>query len=345
MGAADRVWTLAQIGDHLGLEVVGDGSVRIAGIASVLSAAEGDICFVAERRYLGQLRASRAGAVITRRDWLDACGGLPTLLADDPYLAYARLSRLLERPAAVAAGVHQAAVVDVSSRLGSEVTVGPHASIGAAAVIGDGSVIGAGCRIGAGVRIGAETVLMPNVTVCDDVTIGARCRVNAGAVLGSDGFGYACDRGQWQRIAHLGGLSIGDDVSIGANTTIDRGSIDDTVIGDGVIIDNLVQIAHNVQVGAHTAIAACVGIAGSARIGRGCMLGGGVGVVGHIEIGDGAQVTAMSIVTRSVGPGGTFSSGTATLSAPIWRRAAVRFGQLDRLFRRVAALEKRSRRQ
>jgi UDP-3-O-[3-hydroxymyristoyl] glucosamine N-acyltransferase len=262
------------------------------------------------------------------------------LLVADPYLAYARISHLFDPKPKSAAGIHPTAVV------AEDAFVDPAASVGAYAVIESGARIAAGVTIGAHCFIGARSVigeggwLAPRVTLYHDVRIGQRVVIQSGAVLGGEGFGFANEKGVWQKIAQIGGVTIGDDVEIGVNTAIDRGAMDDTRIGNGVKLDNQIQIAHNVQVGDHTAMAACVGISGSARIGKHCMLAGGVGLVGHIEICDGVFITGMTMVTRSITEPGSYSSGTAMQPAAEWRKSAARIRQLDDMARRLQQLEK-----
>ena len=218
--------------------------------------------------------------------------------------------------------------------------IGANAYIAAGAEVDAGAIIGPNCIVLDGSHVGADSRLVANVTIYHGVTLGKRVLVHAGSVIGSDGFGFANDSGHWVKIHQLGGVRIGDDVEIGANTSIDRGAIDDTVIEDGVILDNQIQVAHNVRIGAHTAIAGCVGIAGSAQIGEHCTIGGGVGIVGHLEIADGVTITAMSLVTSSITKPGIYSSGTPLESKAHWQRNFIRFKQLDEMARRIQALER-----
>lgn len=295
---------------------------------------------MSDRRYRGALATTAAGCVILRREWA-ADSPVPVLCADDPYLAYARASRLFEATAAPATGVHPLAHIDATVEVPATVSIGPFVDVGPGAVIGDGVVIGSGCAIGAGVRIGAGCWLAPNVVLYHGVRLGERCRVHAGTVIGADGFGFARGPAGWERISQLGSVVIGDDVDIGAGVTIDRGALDDTVLADGVIVDDQVHIAHNCRIGPRTALAGCVGIAGSTTIGADCTFAGQVGVSGHLKICDNAHFTGKARVTRSIDEPGSYSSGTPLEPTRQWGRNAVRFTQLEALQRRVAELEAR----
>ncbi|MEX1080911.1 MAG: UDP-3-O-(3-hydroxymyristoyl)glucosamine N-acyltransferase, partial [Halofilum sp. (in: g-proteobacteria)] len=262
------------------------------------------------------------------------------LFSDNPYATYARAAQLLHPDPALLAGVHDSACVEPSARIAADAHIGPQAVVGADSAIGEGVVIGPGACIGQGVKIGAATRVGPRAVIGDGCCIGARGRIQPGAVIGGEGFGYARDQDGWVRIPHIGVVIIGDDVEIGANTTIDRGTQGDTVIGDGVILDNQIQIAHNVRIGDRTAMAGCVGVAGSAVIGRDCTIGGAANILGHLEIADEVHITSMSDVRKSITLAGTYSSGTPLDAHAEWRRNAARFRQLDALARRVVELEK-----
>ena len=331
---------LSELAERLGARLQGDGACRIERIATLDKAGKGDIGFITHPRYRKQLQTTQAEAVILSEADLDDYSGNALVVAN-PYLAYARVATWLNPRPAAPAGVHSSAVVDATAQ------IDPSASIAALSVIGAGVRIAADCEIGPGcvleadVSLGAETQLVANVTLCHGTRLGERVLVHPGAVIGADGFGLANDRGRWVKIPQLGRVVIGNDVEIGANTTIDRGAIEDTVIADGVKIDNLVQIAHNVRIGAHSAIAGCAGIAGSSVIGEHCAIGGGVGIVGHSEIADNVTVTAMSLVSQSVSEPGVYSSGTPLEENAKWHRNYVRYKQLDDMARRLKQLEKR----
>lgn len=330
---------LGDIAAQLELQLQGDAGVRISGIGTLSHAAPDQLSFYNSSRYLNELRATRAAAVILRPADAAHC---PTacLLADNPYLAYARASRLFATTADDSSGLHPTAQVDPAARLGDDVAVGPGACIGPDCDIGAGTRIGAGVVIGAGCRIGRDCVLHANVTLYYGVTLGDRVRIHSGCVLGADGFGYATGPAGHEKIEQLGGVRIGNDVEIGAASTVDRGALDDTVIGNGVKIDNQVQIAHNVVVGDNTIICGCSGLAGSSVIGKNCIIAGGVGVANHVSVCDGVTLTAMSLVNQSITEPGTWSSGTGLERTTSWKKNIVRFRQLDELFKRLVKLEK-----
>jgi UDP-3-O-[3-hydroxymyristoyl] glucosamine N-acyltransferase len=331
--------TLGQLAEFLGATLRGPADKHITGLATLQEAGPDQVSFLANPQYRKFLATTHAAAVLLKP--ADAEGyTADALLVPDPYLAYARISHLFDPKPKAPVGVHPTAVV------AGDAFVDPAASVGAYAVIESGARIAAGVTIGAHCYIGARSVigeggwLAPRVTLYHDVRIGQRVVIQSGAVLGGEGFGFANEKGVWQKIAQIGGVTIGDDVEIGVNTAIDRGAMDDTRIGNGVKLDNQIQIAHNVQIGDHTAMAACVGISGSAKIGKHCMLAGGVGLVGHIEICDGVFVTGMTMVTRSITEPGAYSSGTAMQPAAEWRKSAARMRHLDDMARRLQQLEK-----
>lgn len=339
---ASSGYTLAELATRLDARLVGDGTLHIRGLATLKAAEPDQIAFVANRSYLKELSGTRAGAVLLHPEHASACPVARLELAN-PYLAYARLSQLFDSVLSAPQGeIHPTAVVADDVALGAEVEIGPHAVIEAGAELGDRVVVGAGCFVGAGSRIGAQSLLHANVTVSHGVTIGQRAILHSGCVIGADGFGFAHDGSRWHKIAQLGGVVLGDDVEVGSCSSIDRGALDDTVIGNDVKIDSQVQIAHNVRIGDHSALAGCVGIAGSTQVGSNCMLGGGVGLAGHLTICDGVHVTGMSLVTNSIHEPGVYSSGTGAMANAQWRKNAVRFKQLDDMARRLARLEKRT---
>jgi UDP-3-O-[3-hydroxymyristoyl] glucosamine N-acyltransferase len=269
----------------------------------------------------------------------DACP-VPCLVAKSPYTAFAKIAALFEPAAAPVPGIHAAAVVDPTAAVEAGAQVGPFCSIGARSRIAAGAVLGPGCVVGEDCVVGPGSVLVARVTLVARVRLGARVRVHPGAVLGADGFGLAMDAGQWIKVPQLGGVVVGDDCEIGANTCIDRGAIEDTVLAEDVRLDNLIQVGHNVRIGAHTAVAGCTAIAGSARIGRYCLIGGAVGITGHLEVCDRVTITAMSLVTQSITEPGEYSSGMPVQESRLWRRNGARFRQLDQLARKIGALSK-----
>ena len=330
---------LGQLAEFLGATLRGDQDRNITGLATLQEAGPDQLSFLANPQYRKYLADARAGAVLLKAADAEGYSG-DALLVPDPYLAYARISHLFDPKPRASIGVHPSAVV------ADDAVIDPSASVGAFAVIESGAVIGANVTIGAHCFIGARSVvgeggwLAPRVTLYHDVRIGQRVVIQSGAVLGGEGFGFANEKGVWQKIAQIGGVTIGDDVEIGVNTAIDRGALADTRIGNGVKLDNQIQIAHNVQIGDHTAMAACVGISGSTKIGRHCMLAGGVGLVGHIEICDNVFITGMTMVTHSITEPGSYSSGTAMQPAGEWRKSAARIRKLDDMARRLQKLEK-----
>ncbi len=334
-----RTYTLAQLAIYVGGQLRGPGDAVVRGIAAPALARPDQVCFIADKRHVAALEITEAAAAIVDEQ-LAAKTDRSVLICASPYLAYARASQLFDRTP-VASGIHPTAVVHPEARIAEGVSLGANSVIEKDAVLGAGVAVGAGTVVGQRSRVGENSRLYANVTLYHDVTIGADCTIHSGAVLGADGFGFAPDQGRWERIAQNGGVVLGDAVSVGANTTIDRGAIGDTVIEDGVIIDNLCQIAHNVRIGRHSALAGTCGIAGSAIIGAHCTLAGGAGMVGHIELADGCHIGARTVVTKSISKKGSWSAGTPMMPSREWRRAAVRFTQLDSLAQRIAELEKK----
>ncbi|MBP0943942.1 UDP-3-O-(3-hydroxymyristoyl)glucosamine N-acyltransferase [Pseudomonas alliivorans] len=330
---------LGQLAEFLGATLRGDKDKDINGLATLQEAGPDQISFLANPQYRKFLTDTHAAAVLLKPADAESFAG-NALLVPDPYLAYARISHLFDPKPKAAAGIHPTAVIS------DDAVVDPAASIGAFAIVESGAriaaqvTIGAHCFIGERCEIGEGGWLAPRVTLYHDVRIGKRVVIQSGAVLGGEGFGFANEKGVWQKIAQIGGVSIGDDVEIGVNTAIDRGALADTRIGNGVKLDNQIQIAHNVQIGDHTAMAACVGISGSTKIGKHCMLAGGVGLVGHIEICDGVFITGMTMVTHSITEPGSYSSGTAMQPAAEWRKSAARLRKIDDMARRLQKLEK-----
>ncbi len=332
--------TLADLAELTGAERRGPAGLVIRGVATLSAAGAEDIAFLANPKYRDQLRSSRAGAVILAREDAGEWNG-PALVTANPYLAFARAAACFSPAAGVAAGIHPAAVVDAGARVHESATVAAGAWIGPNAKIGKGAFVGPNCTLEADAEVGEETRLTANVVLGRGVTVGRRCLLHPGVVVGADGFGQARDGERWEKVPQLGSARIGDDVEIGANTTIDRGALEDTVIGDGVKLDNQIQVAHNVRIGANTAIAGCTAIAGSTTIGKRCMIAGGVGIAGHLEIVDDVTVLAMTLVTHSIREKGTYSGSHPMEDVKSWRRNSARIRQLDELARRVQRLEKR----
>jgi UDP-3-O-[3-hydroxymyristoyl] glucosamine N-acyltransferase len=331
--------TLRELAARFGCELRGNPELVVSRVGTLSGAAPDAITFLANPAYRAQLAATRAGAVILDQRDTPGCP-VASLVHPQPYLTYARIASFLNPAPTAVAGVHASAVVASTARVAATAQVDANVVIGAGCSIGEGAVIGAGAVLGAHVTIGPDTCVGPRVTLLDRVRVGARCILHPGAVIGADGFGFAPDRGAWQKIPQLGSVVIGDDVEIGANTTIDRGTIEDTVVEDGVKLDNLIQIAHNVRIGAHTIIAAMSGIAGSTKVGKRCMIGGGVLMINSLEICDDVLFTFGGIVTKSVDAPGTYSGHLPAEEAGKWRRNAARFRKLDSLAERLAATER-----
>jgi UDP-3-O-[3-hydroxymyristoyl] glucosamine N-acyltransferase len=334
--AAHRLSALAE---QFGLELRGDGASCVSGVGTLSSASATQLSFLANPHYRSQLADSRAGAVVLRAEDASAFRG-NSLIARDPYVAFAKIAALFERSPAPAPGVHASAVIEAGARIAASASIGPLCVVAADAVIEDGAVLGPHCIVGERCNVGAQSRLVARVTLVRDVSLGKRVLVHPGAVLGADGFGLAFERDHWVKVPQLGGVRVGDDCEIGANTTIDRGAIEDTVLEEDVRLDNQIQIAHNVTIGAHTAMAGCAAVAGSARIGRYCLIGGGAGILGHLELADRVTVTARALVTHSIHNAGEYSAGVPIQESKQWRRNAARFKHLDELARRVKELEK-----
>jgi UDP-3-O-[3-hydroxymyristoyl] glucosamine N-acyltransferase len=340
--------TLGEVADRLGLECRGDRARCLTGLANLALAEPGQLSFLANPKYRKFLSQTRASAVIVSPQVVaelvaeldPASIHFDCLVSDNPYLSYARASHLFDRRPRPAPGVDATAIVAADAKLQPGVSIGPRCVIGAGVEIGANTSVGPGTVIGAHSRIGAGCTLHANVTLYHAIQVGDDCIIHSGAVIGADGFGFAPGPNGWEKITQLGSVRIGRGVEIGANTTVDRGALEDTLIGDGAVIDNLCQIAHNVQIGEGTAIAGCVGIAGSAVIGAHCMIGGGAGIAGHLTIADGVQVQGRARIIGSIDKPGSYTSGTGMMETSVWRRNAVRFGQLDELYKRVVELEK-----
>jgi UDP-3-O-[3-hydroxymyristoyl] glucosamine N-acyltransferase len=333
--------TLAELAARFDLKLRGDGGVAINGVGTLESATPEQLAFLANPHYRTQLARTHAAAVVLRAADAEACSGA-CLIAADPYVAFAKIAALFERATAPAPGVHSNAVVAPGATVATGASVGPFCVIGDGASVDAGAILGPHCIVGERCHVGAQSHLVARVTLVRDVTLGKRVLIHPGAVIGADGFGLAFDADHWIKVPQLGGVRIGDDCEIGANTTIDRGALEDTVLEDDVRLDNQIQIAHNVTIGAHTAMAGCAAVAGSTRIGRNCLIGGGAGIVGHLRICDRVTITARTLVTHSIDAPGEYSSGTPVQDNRAWRRNAARFKHLDELARRVGQLEKDS---
>lgn len=311
----------------------------ISGVAPLHLAAEGMLAFVAAAKHVPAARVSTASALVVSADVAEQLSGRNLIVSDCPQLDFARLAQIFRPRPETAAAIHPSAIIEADAQIGRNCSVGANVYIGSGCVIGDGCRIGAGCVIEAGCVLGDGVRLHANVTVCSGSRIGNRSQIHSGAVIGSDGFGNAWHEGRWHKIPQVGGVRIGEDVEIGANTTVDCGALEDTVIENGARIDNLVQIAHNVRIGEDTAIAACVGIAGSTKIGARCQIGGAAMFVGHIDIADGTVIGGGTLVSGSIEKAGYYASSYPLQTHKDWVRNAVHLRRLNELHRRVRQLE------
>ena len=339
MSGSGSTYSLREIAGLFGGEIVGDPEVRVERVATLENAGKGCIAFLANERYAKQAQVTRAGAVIVAPAARQATT-VTRIVCSNPYAYFARVSALFNPPRKPEPGVHPSAVVHETASVHPGAEVGACVVVSRAASIEAGAVIGAGSFVGAGVRVGRDSRLHASVTIYDDCVLGERVVLHSGVVIGADGFGIAFDEERWVKVPQIGRVVIGDDVEVGANTTIDRGAIDDTVIGDGVKLDNQIQIAHNVHIGAHTAIAACTGISGSVEIGRHCRIGGGVGIAGHLTIADHVEISGHTAVTKSIDTPGVYTGVYPFERNRDWRRNAAQLRHLAELQRRLSALER-----
>ncbi len=334
-----KQFSLGELAELLGATLQGDASVMIKHIASIENAGPEDISFVSSAAYVAKLSDTRAGAIILKAEHAESFSG-NALVSDNPYLAYARASAIFDPRPTREAGIHPSAVISESAQIASTASIGAHCVIGENVVIGEHCELYPGVVVSENSSLGDHCLLYSNVSIYANVRIGSKAIIHSGAVIGSDGFGFAPSSEGWVKIHQLGGVVIGDRVEIGAGSAIDCGAIGDTIIHDGVIIDNQVHIAHNIEICENTAIAALSGMAGSTKIGKNCTLAGGVLVNGHIEITDNCHFNGGTVVTKGIREPGVYSSGTPMMEVKQWRKAAVRFGQLDDLSSRIKTLEK-----
>lgn len=331
-------WSLNQLAEKVGGIVQGDATYQVTAVGTLVAASQSDISFLTNLKYKKHLADTQAGAVIVNSDAAPFVKG-NAIVVTDPHVAYAKIAAVIHPPIIPTQAIHPAAWVDPESHCGDNVSIGPQVVIEAGVTLANNVIIGAGCVVQRGSQIAANTQLMANVTVYHGVRIGERVLIHSGAVIGADGFGFANDQGKWIKVPQLGGVQIGNDVEIGANTCIDRGAIEDTIIEEGVKLDNQIQIAHNVTVGAHTVMAGTSGIAGSTEVGKHCIIGGGVAINGHLKIVDKVVFTGMSMVTKSIKKPGVYSSGMPAEPSDKWQRNTIRYRQSEKLFERVKQLE------
>ncbi len=338
-----KSYTLAELAGIFGVSCVGDGGSVITHVADLGSAEEGSLAFLNNRDYLPLLATTRASAVVLSQEYAADCPR-PILLCNNPYALYAKIALLLhpDKDLSLKPGVHPGAVVAASAIIDDSAIIAPLAVIEENVRVGARSYIGSGTVLKRGSMVGADCKLAPNVTVCDGCRLGDRVIVHPAAVIGADGFGFAPENRQWIKIPQLGAVTVGDDVEIGAGVAIDRGALKDTIIENGVKLDNQIHVAHNVRIGAHTAIAAQSGIAGSSVIGKHCAIGGATGILGHLQIPDGTRLNAFSQVTQTIEQPGSYASSSMPLEpAAQWRRNWVRIKQLDEMAKKIRALEKK----
>lgn len=334
-----KQYSLDDIAKALGGFVMGDGTTLISRVASIANAKTGDISFINDSKYEKSLASTNASACILKEKYKNLTS-LPKIIVDDPYAYFAKVSGLLNPPATIKLGISVTAVIDASAKISASCSVGALAVIGENVILGENVVIGSGCVIENDVTIASHTRLEPHVTVKHHCEIGEHCHIFSGAVIGSDGFGYAEEAGHWLKIPQVGRTILHAHVDVGANTTIDRGALDDTIIEEGVKLDNLVQIGHNCVIGAHTVIAGCVGIAGSARVGRHCKIGGAAMVLGHLQIADHVTISPGSMITRSLTTADTYTALMPFQTHKAWLNTAARIRHLDELADKIKQLEK-----
>ena len=333
-------YTLAEIASRLGGRVAGNPDVLISQVGSLEQAGAGQIAFLSNPRYSSKLAATRAAAVILATE-AEGLTEIPRLVSENPYAAFARVSQLLNPPEPFEPAVDPSSHIAPGARIDASCRIGPGSVVEVGAEIGPRSSVGAGCHVGRGTRIGADCLLYPSVVLYHGCVLGDRVILHSGVVIGADGFGIARDAGRWLKIPQIGGVRIGSDVEIGANSTIDRGAIEDTVIGDGVKLDNQIQIGHNCHIGAHTAMAGCVAVAGSARIGAHCTIGAASLILGHLSIADHVNISAATVISRSIGEPGTYTGMYPFDDNASWLRNTAHVRHLDELVQRIKALEKK----
>ncbi len=331
---------LAEIAEHIGAELRGDPDCTINYIATIANAKSGQIAFLDNPKYRKYLKTTEASAVILSEKMLEGCE-TNALVSKTPYLAYAKVAALFDDRPKPQAGIHPTVVQGENCNIHPTAHIGAHTVLGDNVSVGEGVIIGPHCSLSSGVSVGASSCLYAHVTLYHKVQLGERVIVHSGAVIGSDGFGLANEQGRWQKVPQLGTVIIGNDVDIGSGTCIDRGAIEDTVIEDGVKLDNLIQVGHNVRIGAHTAIAGCVAIAGSAKIGRFCMIGGGCCIAGHLDITDGVILTGMTGIGKSINEPGPYSAGLPPQPTKEWKRSIFHYKRLVEMSERLKALEKK----
>ncbi|HEY9030905.1 MAG TPA: UDP-3-O-(3-hydroxymyristoyl)glucosamine N-acyltransferase [Kangiella sp.] len=331
--------TLQDIAEHIGAELKGEPQLVITAVSPLNKAQKGELSFISDKKYLSHVESSKASALIVNPAIAEQLSG-NLLVMKDPYLGYAKAAQIFDTTPRPLQGIASSAIIADTAQLGSNITIDAHAVIKDGAVIDDNVIIGAGVVIGENASIGENTIIYPNTVIYHAVQIGRDCIIHANVVIGSDGFGYANDQGEWVKIPQVGSVVIGDSVEIGAHTAIDRGALENTIIGTGVKLDNHIHIAHNVVIGDYTAVAGCTAIAGSTTVGKHCTIAGRVSIIGHLKVCDKAHITATTFVNKSITEPGAYSSGTTFQTNKEWHKSAVRFRQLDEMWRKLKQLEK-----
>ncbi|HHX8675026.1 UDP-3-O-(3-hydroxymyristoyl)glucosamine N-acyltransferase [Vibrio alginolyticus] len=334
-----KTLTLAELATITGGELFGDESLVVSRVAPMDKAQEGDVTFLSNPKYAKHLSECQATVVMVKAEHKDQCVG-NALVVSDPYVAFARVVQAMDTTPKPADDIAPSAVIAADVKMGENVTIGANAVIETGVELGDNVSVGAGCFIGKNAKLGNNTKLWANITIYHEVSLGDDCLVQSGTVIGSDGFGYANDKGEWIKIPQLGSVRIGNRVEIGACTTIDRGALEDTIIEDNVILDNQLQIAHNVQIGYGTVMPGGTIVAGSTKIGKYCQIGGASVLNGHITIADGVAITGMGMVMRSIEEKGLYSSGIPLQTNREWRKTATRVHRIDEMNKRLKAVEK-----
>ncbi len=332
-------YTLAELIKGLDVTVQGDLESVVTGLATISQASSAQVTFLMNPRYKKYLATTKAAAVILTKEDSSACP-VAAIISKDPYYTYAKIAAYFVTHQQSVVGIHPSAIIGNNCHIDTTASIAPNCVLGENVAIGAGVVIGPNCTLGDNSSVADDTHIDAGVTIYHNVIIKKRVKIASGVVIGSDGFGIAKHKGAWHKVPQLGGVIVEDDVEIGANCCIDRGAIEDTIIGLGVKLDNLIQVGHNVQIGKHTAIAGCVGIAGSAVIGENCLIGGGAGIGGHITLADNVVITAWSAITRPIQEPGIYSSGAGGVVPNLnWRKNSARLHHLDELFKRVKLLE------
>lgn len=344
MSSQERSHSLGSIAERFGGELIGDRNIPITQVATLDLAQSCHLSFLSQPQYRSQLEKTKAGAVILGREARDLTS-LPRIVCDDPYVYFAKVSAFLNPVKTPPPGIHTGAVIAASARVPASATIGAHVCIGENVILGEHTVIGSGCCLSDGVKIGEASFLHPRVVIYHECVIGDRVILHSGVVIGADGFGIAMDEGRWLKIPQIGRAIIGNDVEIGANTTVDRGAMGDTVIEDGVRLDNLIQIGHNVRIGAHTAIAGCVGIAGSTKIGRYCRIGGAAMIGGHLQIADNVTISGATAIAKTITKAGTYTSTYPFESHHEWLKNAAHLRHLHELAKKIRELEEQGKKQ